>query len=276
MIIDGRAFAQQIKEEVNKKVRTHAEPPTLGLVVVKDTPEIHKFTSLKQAFGKEVGVPTTILEVSYAKRTTEGILGALLHATHLFDAVVLQLPLPPLIDLDAVFRFLPITHDVDVLGDVALTQYKEGHLPFHPPVVGAMKDILEKNGIGLAGRKVLVVGQGRLVGLPATMWAKMSGAQVMVATKETENLADLARSAEVLILGAGVPALITPDMVQDGAIILDAGTSEVGGVLRGDADPSCAEKARIFTPTPGGIGPMTVAKVFENVLTLAELKKHRT
>ncbi len=91
----------------------------------------------------------------------------------------------------------------------------------------------------------------------------------------TGDLAEHTREADVLVLGAGSPGLITPDMVKDGVIILDAGTGESEGVLKGDADPACAAKARIFTPTPGGLGPVTVAKVFENLLTLVNLKAKR-
>jgi methylenetetrahydrofolate dehydrogenase (NADP+)/methenyltetrahydrofolate cyclohydrolase len=101
------------------------------------------------------------------------------------------------------------------------------------------------------------------------------GANVTVTNRSTVDLASHTREADVIILGAGSPGLLTPDMVKQGAIVLDAGTSEEGGVVKGDANPAVAEKASLFTPTPGGIGPITVAKLFENLLVLDALKhKH--
>jgi methylenetetrahydrofolate dehydrogenase (NADP+)/methenyltetrahydrofolate cyclohydrolase len=128
--------------------------------------------------------------------------------------------------------------------------------------------VLHKHGYQLAGRKVVVVGEGRLVGEPAAVWARNMGGQVTVVNVYTPDVGAATRDADVIISGAGAPSLITPDMVKDGAILLDAGTSESEGVLTGDIDPGCADKAALYTPTPGGIGPITVAKVFENLVML--------
>jgi methylenetetrahydrofolate dehydrogenase (NADP+)/methenyltetrahydrofolate cyclohydrolase len=135
--------------------------------------------------------------------------------------------------------------------------------------------VLHRHGYALAGRNVLVIGEGHLVGEPAAIWAAQLGANVTTVNASTVDMRDKLLTADVIISGAGVPGLVTPDMVKDGVILLDAGTSESEGVLKGDIDPLCADKAALYTPTPGGIGPITVAKVFENLVILAELKARR-
>lgn len=271
MIVDGKIIARARKTALQKELSTYVKRLQLGIIVAHETLAIRKFVDLKKRFGAEVGVDVveTVLD---PLADTEKLLQELLHATRTADGLVLQLPLPQSMELATVLRLFPLSHDVDVLGTVAFEQYKEGHLPIMPPVVAAMDEILRHYSHRLAGKNVTIFGSGRLVGLPASIWAERSGAKVTVVNQDTPDVGDVARSADVLILGAGIPGLITQDMVRDGAVILDAGTSEEGGVLKGDADPACAEKVALFTPTPGGIGPITVVKIFENLLALHKLR----
>jgi len=273
MIIDGKSIANDLKATLKTRAQHMDRRLRLGLIVVHETPEIHMFVALKKRFGEAIGVEVSVLHLPAVGASTESLLQFILHATHDHDGLVLQLPIPASFELDMVLNLFPLSHDVDVVGQTAFQQHKEHTLPFLPPVVGAMAEILHRQGVHMAARKVLVVGDGRLVGAPVIPWAENLGAQVTVANSTTDNIADLAREANVIVLGTGVPGLLKPDMVQEGVIILDAGTSEDGGVLRGDADPACAEKATIFTPTPGGIGPITVAKVFENLFMLDRIKE---
>jgi methylenetetrahydrofolate dehydrogenase (NADP+)/methenyltetrahydrofolate cyclohydrolase len=138
-----------------------------------------------------------------------------------------------------------------------------------PPVVGAISEVSLRHNVVFSGQRVVIVGKGRLVGAPAELWCSQQGADVTVVTEETANAADIIRNASILILGAGKPSLVTPDMIKEGVILFDAGTSEDGGVLRGDADPLYAQKAALFTPVPGGIGPITVAVLLRNLVTLS-------
>ena len=139
------------------------------------------------------------------------------------------------------------------------------------PVVGAIDVIAQAHQISFLNKKVVVVGNGLLVGRPAAEYARAKGARVTMITKDaTASLALEIRDADIFILGSGVSGIVTKDMVQEGVIIFDAGTSEDNGKLSGDADPACAEKASLFTPVPGGIGPLTVAVLFHNLVTLVQ------
>ncbi len=272
MNIDGKYIARNIKDKL--KERTYEIDPhlTLGIIVTEETPAIQQFVKLKQRFGESIHVNVEILKLDAFKQKDENLLQLILDSTRKFDGLILQLPLSHQYTLETILNMLPLTHDVDVLGNTAYQQYKEGALPFMSPVVSAIAEILHKNEIRIIGKNVLVVGEGRLVGGPAAVWAKKMGAFVTVANKETENLSKLTSDSDVIILGTGVPELLKPDMIKEGVIILDAGSGEKAGKIVGDADPACADKASLFTPTPGGIGPITVAKVFENLVALDDIK----
>ncbi|MEX0930993.1 MAG: bifunctional 5,10-methylenetetrahydrofolate dehydrogenase/5,10-methenyltetrahydrofolate cyclohydrolase, partial [Candidatus Paceibacterota bacterium] len=114
---------------------------------------------------------------------------------------------------------------------------------------------------------------GRLVGKPVAKWFTEMGANVRVLTKESKDIAQYTKQADIIVCGAGASGFLKPDMIKEGVIILDAGTSEEGGVLRGDADPLCSEKAALMTPVPNGIGPVTIAMLLKNLVLLAE--QHR-
>jgi 5,10-methylene-tetrahydrofolate dehydrogenase/methenyl tetrahydrofolate cyclohydrolase len=272
MIIDGKLIAHELKTKL--KERTYEIDPhlSLGIIVTEETPATKQFVKIKQLFASNINVETEVLELAQMKRETEDLLELILHASRKFDGVILQLPIPQHFNLSSVLNLFPFTQDVDVIGNAAYQQFKEGSLPFLPPVVGAFAEVLHKSEVRLTGKKVLVVGDGRLVGAPSAIWAERLGAYVTVATKETDNLHELTKDADAIILGAGVPGLLKPEMIKDGVIILDAGAGDVNGKVMGDAMQECAEKASVFTPTPGGIGPITVAKLFENLVALDDIK----
>jgi methylenetetrahydrofolate dehydrogenase (NADP+)/methenyltetrahydrofolate cyclohydrolase len=271
MIIDGNRIAHGLKNELVEKVAAFKKKPNLAVFITQEDAVVHKFVERKTEFGEEIGVKVIVNHLNPFEGTSE-LLQKLLHAAREHDGIIVQLPLASHIETEPIRQLMPITHDVDVYGSTAYVQFEEGRLPILPPVIAAISEILHRQNIRISTKKVVVVGQGRLVGIPAVAWATRLGAFVSSVDRDTEDIGAVTREADVLILGAGSPGLITPEHVKEGAIVLDAGTSETGGVLKGDADPSVAEKASIFTPTPGGIGPITVAMIFKNLLTLKGLR----
>jgi methylenetetrahydrofolate dehydrogenase (NADP+)/methenyltetrahydrofolate cyclohydrolase len=202
--------------------------------------------------------------------TTDEIIAAIKKAIPETDGIIVQLPFPPHIDISAVLKTIPASHDVDAIGSEAEELSNNGTSLVLPPVVGAIAEIIARHNVKVKDKKAVVVGEGRLVGAPAAVWFRQQGADVKTTNKKTEGLAREAREADILVLGAGVPGLIKPDMIREGVSIFDAGSSEDTGKLVGDADPACAAKSALFTPVPGGIGPITVALIFRNLLTLLE------
>ena len=191
------------------------------------------------------------------------------------DAVIVQLPLPVGVDTKSVCDAIPISKDTDVLSSAARAQFEMMDLrnpSFLPPVVGAVAEIFKKYAVDPKGKRAVVIGAGWLVGDPCAKWLAQQGAKVEVVTVESGDLTASLRDADIIISGAGSPHLIKPDMLKQGVVLIDAGTSESDGTIAGDADPSCADKCSLFTPVPGGIGPVSVAKLFENAIMLAEQK----
>ena len=202
--------------------------------------------------------------------STEECVNAVEELAHYCDGVVVQLPLPESIAVERVLNSVPKEKDADMLSQKMYELFKRGKTDLLPAVVSAIRFIGERYALSYAQKKVLVVGEGRLVGKPVAHWLSLQGARVWVVTKKDsqESFERFARDADIVVLGAGVPGILTPSMVKEGVVIFDAGTSEEAGVLKGDASPECSQKASLFTPVPGGIGPLTVTALFNNLLKL--------
>ncbi len=267
MIVNGREIAEEIKKELREKIveLSAASKPRLALVIVGENPTIERFVSAKKKFAADIGVSVSEIRLPSAVSTESAIL-AVQRVAETAEGIVVQLPLPLSLNAEAVLNAIPAEADVDALSQESARQF-EIKSSVMPPVIGAIQEVLIRHSIFLGGKKVLVVGQGKLVGQPAAIWFKRQGTAVTVCDMG-DDLSALAQDADIIVLGAGVPGLLRPEMIKQGVIILDAGTSEEGGKVVGDADPACAEKAALFTPTPGGIGPITVAMLFKNLVDL--------
>jgi methylenetetrahydrofolate dehydrogenase (NADP+) / methenyltetrahydrofolate cyclohydrolase len=262
MIVDGRALSALIYKEIQNEISHMRSKPHMTVFTCAPNFETQKYLSLKRRKAHEVGIGMSIVEFPESI-TTEEVIASVLHAPMQTNGIVVQLPFPSHIEIDRVLEAIPDSCDVDGV------HYNGGPLQVLPPVIGAIDEIAQAYDLLFAAQKVVIVGKGRLVGAPAEVWCQKQGAQVQVVTQETKDKEEIIKSAKILILGAGKPGLITPDMISEHCVVFDAGTSEEGGVLKGDADPLCAEKAQLFTPVPGGIGPITIAVLLRNLLTLA-------
>lgn len=262
MIVDGKAMAADVFAALKNEISHRSHAPHVTVITCAPEFATQKYLGLKQAKAKAIGMGVTLIELP-REAATEDVVAVIARASMQTDGIIVQLPLPEHIDTEVVMAAIPAHLDVD---GMHYTASGEGFLP---PVIGAIAEIVERHDVLLAAQSVVIVGQGRLVGVPAAVWARNQGAQVSVLTKESPDQPAVISGANILILGAGVPGLILPDMIKPGAIIFDAGTSEEGGELRGDADPACAEKASLFTPVPGGVGPLTVAALLRNVVLAA-------
>lgn len=265
MIINGITLAQEIKDQLRAELVALPHPPTLGFVRSGDDLVAKKFVGMKAKTAAELGIAVVEL-VLQGGVDTDAAVAAVTQVAAKTDGVIVQMPLALNIDADRVLKSVPIEKDVDAMGE------RSGTLVL-TPVVGAIAHILNESfgEFFVKGKKVVVVGQGKLVGAPAAKWLESQGAEVKMVTRESGDVEQL-KDADIVVLGAGVPGMVTPDMLKPGVVLLDAGTSEAGGTLRGDADVACAEVASLFTPVPGGIGPVAVAMIFKNLLALASKK----
>lgn len=266
MIVDGKAIARDILLKLTEEIKALPYVPRLAIFTCVPNFETKKYLALKQKRAAEVGIALQLIEFD-SEVTAPEIIMSIQQAHKAADGIIVQLPFPARINMDAILPVIRPTHDVDMLTyDGVLT----GPLP---PVVGAIDEIARLNNLDFKNKSVVVVGRGQLVGLPSILYARARGALVQIVDKNTLDADKLIKSADILILGAGVPGLVTLDMVKPGVIVFDAGTSEAGGVLVGDAAPEVAETASLITPVPGGVGPITIAILLKNVVTLARASR---
>jgi methylenetetrahydrofolate dehydrogenase (NADP+) / methenyltetrahydrofolate cyclohydrolase len=264
MIVDGKALADDILAEVKAEISTLKKLPHLTVFTCAPNFETQKFLALKQKRAIEVGINLEVVDLD-PRILTPLIIQTIHEAIPTTDGIVVQLPFPPSIDIAAVLATVPMSHDVDAL------LYDGTDITVLPPVVGAIEAIAKRHQVAWTDKQVVVVGQGRLVGVPAALYAVSKGAHVTILEKDTDDKEHKIKEADILILGAGVPGLVTSQMIKPAVVIFDAGTSEEGGMLVGDADGSVATVASLVTPVPGGIGPITIAILLKNVLHLAKL-----
>jgi methylenetetrahydrofolate dehydrogenase (NADP+)/methenyltetrahydrofolate cyclohydrolase len=258
MIVDGRMMAREVLART--KVRAEKlgrRPHVLVYIASHETPATRSYLKIKARSADAAGC-----DFEETRSLTPSS-----HA----DAIVVQLPLSPEVNTAEVLNAIPVRQDADVLSHDAREKFEKGDPDsLLPPVVGAVKKILEWGNIEITGKRAVVVGTGFLVGVPVALWLTHKGAHVTVVDRSTPDFVNAFREADIVVSGAGTPHLINPDMVKEGVVLIDAGTSESNGEIVGDIDPLCAEKSALFTPVPGGIGPLAVACLFENVVTLVE------
>lgn len=262
MTIDGRAIAAEILAEVKGQ---QAEPAAVRAITIAPTPVTLSYLKIKEKAAVAAGMELTVVQLP-ADAEIDRVIEAIQAPGA--DAVVIQLPLPEELDEDYILARIPKDKDADVLSPYAR---EEGALI--EPVADAVREILQRAGVDPAGKNAVVVGEGRLVGGPVAAWLKSAGADVLTLNYQTFNLPEskaALRAADIVVSGAGVPHLIVPEMIKEGVVLIDAGTAEKGGALAGDVDPDCEPKASVFTPVPGGVGPVSVACLFRNV---AQLRK---
>jgi methylenetetrahydrofolate dehydrogenase (NADP+)/methenyltetrahydrofolate cyclohydrolase len=264
MTVNGRAIASDILSEVRASLAGRV--PVVRAVVMSPSPATESYLSIKKARAEEAGMRLEVARVPDDADTAAVVAAVKAEGA---DAVIVQLPLPPHVDTDAALAAIPLSKDADVLSPDAYARFvrgDEGALP--PPVAGAIAEILTRAGVDAAGKRAAVVGQGKLVGKPALILLRRLGADAVAVLKDTPEPARILREADIVVSGAGQAHLITKDMVKAGSALIDAGTSESGGAIAGDIDPACAEAASVFTPVPGGVGPVAVACLFKNVAAL--------
>jgi methylenetetrahydrofolate dehydrogenase (NADP+) / methenyltetrahydrofolate cyclohydrolase len=265
MVVDGKALAAALLLDTKQRAEALADfgVPTLAIITCDPNFETRKYLALKERKAAAAGVKVVVHELPQNATTVE-LVAAVEAAVVSASGVVVQLPLPAHVNREAVLAAVPPSHDPDGFA------YGKVDTACQSPVVVAIATILARFNIEVRGKQVVVVGEGRLVGVPAAHYFRQAGAVVAVVTSATADPASVTMAADILVTGAGQPGLITSTMVKDGVVVLDAGTSEDGGVLVGDVLPSVADKALVFTPVPGGIGPLTVAALLSNTVTLAE------
>lgn len=259
--IDGKKIAKGILHDIKLQSTEMDRPPRLAIVTCAPNFETKKYLSLKKRKAAACGITAVVVELP-ENAVTDDVVATINSLLPNADGLVVQLPLPTQIDQEQVLGVVPPEKDPDCFAGGS------GHIL--PPVAGAIDVILETHDLSIRDKKVVILGHGRLVGKPVADYAISKGADVTVMDEESGIDRDTLKAADVVISGIGQPNFISADMVKDGVVLLDAGTSEEGGDLVGDIASDAYKKSSFYTPVPGGIGPITIAVLLKNLIELTK------
>jgi methylenetetrahydrofolate dehydrogenase (NADP+)/methenyltetrahydrofolate cyclohydrolase len=262
-LLNGAELAGFIKERQAQQVRglrqAHDVQPKLAIIVTVDNPVIDVYVRLKRQYGHDILID---VDEHRVKQSEVPELLRSLNADETIHGIIVQLPLEDPAQTDEIVNLVAPTKDVDALGKKAL---------FDPATPLAIMWLLSGYNVDLVGRRILVIGHGKLVGAPLVAQLEEQGMDVHVADRGTEDLKAETLQADVIITAAGSPAILYPDMIKEGAVVVDAGVASEDGKTVGDVAPELYDRDDLtITPAKGGVGPLTVTALFENVIRAAQ------
>jgi methylenetetrahydrofolate dehydrogenase (NADP+) / methenyltetrahydrofolate cyclohydrolase len=285
-LIDGRKISSDIKEEITEKVierrQLGKKVPHLAIILVGDDGASQTYVDHKVKACKEVGFHYTMMR--FADTISEDKLMKHIDQVNRdedVDGFIVQLPLPQHISVERITEKIRPDKDVDGFTNRNFGSIVSKNPLLLPATPFGVMELLKRYKIETEGRNCVVVGASRLVGAPLSMMLVEEGrATVTVCHKYTKDLASFTQQADILIVAVGKPGIVTAEMVKQGAVVIDVGTTRVEGAqykngyaLKGDVDfQGVAAKASYITPVPGGVGPMTIASLLLNTLRATELR----
>jgi methylenetetrahydrofolate dehydrogenase (NADP+)/methenyltetrahydrofolate cyclohydrolase len=271
-ILDGRATRTALMPGLIEKVRALPHPPLLVIVQVGDRPDSSAYIQGKKSFAEKIGVGVKHVQLKDVVKEDEVLaLVNELNADTSVDGIIVQLPLPSQIDSDAVIASIDPSKDVDGLAPENIHDISENEVSVMPATARGIQELLGFHQIGLAGKTVTVIGRSKIVGQPIAAMCRTEGAEVIVCDRSTVDLVSETQKADIIIVAAGHPKLITRAHVKAGQVVVDVGITRTENGLVGDVDfDAVKEIVAAITPVPGGVGPMTVFSLFENLIDLCK------
>lgn len=274
-LIDGKALAKSIREDLAKEVKEENLKPMLAVILCGDDEASKVYVNIKNKACKEVGIEFEQFNLS--KDATEEELSELiekLNKDKKVNGILLQYPVPKQIDIIKMAELIDKDKDVDGFNPYNIGLLNMGRPNFIPCTPFGIMKMFEKYDIDLNGKKAVVIGRSNVVGKPMAECLLSKNATVTVCHSKTKDLVKELKEADIIIAACGRERIVKADMVKDGAIVIDVGTNrDKNGKLCGDVDfENVKEKALFITPNPGGVGPMTVAMLIENTVKAYKLQ----
>ena len=272
-LIDGKGLAERIRAQVATDVKDLGEVG-LTTILVGGDPASDIYIRRKQEAATEVGILAR--DYRLPEDTSEQELLELigqLNGDDAVDGILVQLPLPSQIDEQRALDAVDPAKDVDGFHPVNAGRLFLGQDGLVAATPTGILTLLEEYEVPLVGARAVVVGRSNIVGKPVALLLLAQHATVTICHSRTADLPAHTREADVLVVAVGQPGLISPEMVKEGATVLDVGMNRTPEGLRGDVDPAVAERAGLMTPVPGGVGPMTIASLLRNTVRAARLRR---
>lgn len=277
IIIDGKKIAAEVRKEIACQAARLKEKcgviPGLAVIIVGENPASQVYVRNKAKACTEAGFYSEVIALPESASQQELIAQVrMLNERPEIHGILVQLPLPSHLNEDEVINTISPDKDVDAFHPVNVGKIMIGTYDFLPCTPAGVMVLLEKSGISVCGKECVVVGRSNIVGKPQAMLLLHQNGTVTVCHSRTENLKEVCRRADILVVAVGRADFITGDMVKPGAAVIDVGMNrKADGKLTGDVDAaSVAPVASWLTPVPGGVGPMTITMLLKNTLTSAE------
>ncbi len=275
-LMDGKALASELRAELKEKIEKMRRKPGLAVVIVGEDPASRIYVRNKIKACAELGIRSYAYELpaTASQSEVENLLDELAQASEI-DGVLLQLPLPKGLNGEAAASHIPFEKDVDGFSATNLGLLMQGKQTVAACTPSGVMKLLEKAGVRISGKHAVVLGRSETVGKPMAMLLLNANATVTVCHSKTQNIAEICRSADILVSAVGRASFVTADMVKEGAVVVDIGMNrDENGKLCGDVDfEGVKEKASHITPVPGGVGPMTITMLMYNAYRIASKEK---
>lgn len=275
--MDGKALSAKVRgsilaetEELKKKGVT----PGLAVIIVGNDPASEIYVRNKEKACAECGFYSEkyALPAETSQEELLGLIGQLNHSPQI-SGILCQMPVPAHISEQAVIDAIDPKKDVDAFHPVNVGKIMVGNFDFVPCTPAGVMELLDEYGIDPKGKECVVVGRSNIVGKPMSMLLLHRHGTVTICHSRTQHLDEVCRRADILVAAVGKAGFITPDMVKDGAVVIDVGINRnAEGKVCGDVDPAVMEKASYMTPVPGGAGPMTITMLMKNTLKAAKIQ----
>lgn len=281
-IIDGKAVSAKVKEQVRKEaeaLKNKGIEIGLAVVIVGNNSASRVYVNNKKKACEEVGFNS--YEYALPEETTEAELLELvekLNSDDKVNGILVQLPLPKQINENAIINAIRPDKDVDAFHPENVGHIMIGDFSFLPCTPAGVMELIAETGVDVCGKNCVVIGRSNIVGKPMAMLLLHKNGTVTICHSRTKNLAEICSKADILVAAVGKAKFVTPDMIKEGAVVIDVGMNrDENGKLCGDVDyAACFDKAGYITPVPGGVGPMTIAMLMRNTLTAAKMKNNIT
>ncbi len=274
-IIDGKAVAKRIRESLKNDVKSLYDErgivPGLAVILVGEDPASKVYVKNKEKACMEIGIRSKVIYLD--KDTTQR---ELLHKIYELNqdrnihGVLVQLPLPEHIDEGSIINAIDPKKDVDGFHPITVGRLLVGEGSFEPCTPKGIITLIKETGQAITGKNAVVIGRSNIVGKPVSIMLLRENATVTICHSKTQNLEEIAKTADILIVAMGRPETIDDRFIKEGAIVIDVGTTRVDGKLKGDVVfDKAMKKAGWLTPVPGGVGPMTITMLLKNTVQAA-------
>lgn len=268
MVLDGKKVRDEILENVKNVVTNENLDLTLAIIFVGNYAPSEVYVRNKVKYCKKVGINTEVIRMD-ENTTEEDIIKQIerLNKNDKITGIIIQSPLPNGLDLQNCVKYIDPKKDIDGFTKESFYSLAYNLPGLRPCTAKGIMRLLEYYDIDVKGKDVCIIGRGNLVGRPIYFEMLNKDATVTICHTKTKNLKDKCKKADIIICGAGVPNVLTNKMVKKGAVVVDAGITLVDGKVVGDADYiNLCKKCSYITPNPGGVGPMTIAMIIENII----------